>query len=177
MDRDDIREWPDHATSTTQAHAIVATKNLTRPRKPYHKQSITIEVRRLSKEALEIARRQNPPEINGQYNRPRTRGECAPQQPGEPPREHAQRPCPFVSCKHHLYTDISERNGSIKLNFPNLEVWDLPESCALDIADRDGLLQAEVARFIGITRERARQLEARCISKLQAAMPFDPEDE
>jgi len=35
------------------------------------------------------------------------------------------------SCKHHLFIDVSPRTGAIKLNFPDLEVWELGESCAL----------------------------------------------
>ena len=30
-------------------------------------------------------------------------------------------PCPFVSCRHHLYLDINPESGAIKVNFPGLE--------------------------------------------------------
>jgi hypothetical protein len=73
-----------------------------------------------------------------------------------------------VSCKHHLYLDVNERTGSIKVNFPDLEVWDLPETCALDIADRGGITLEEVGEIMNLTRERIRQLETRGLAKLKA---------
>jgi len=33
---------------------------------------------------------------------------------------------------------VSARTGAIKLNFPDLEVWEMTETCALDVADRGG---------------------------------------
>lgn len=83
------------------------------------------------------------------HERPVTRGEC----------ELGPRPCPFVSCRHHLFLDVSPRTGNIKLNFPDLEVWELSESCALDVADRGGMSLHRVGALMNITRERARQLE------------------
>jgi hypothetical protein len=35
-------------------------------------------------------------------------------------------PVPLRECKHHLYLDVNDRTGSIKLNFPDLEVWEMP---------------------------------------------------
>src|SRR6185312_8298743 len=40
--------------------------------------------------------------------RPRTRGDCA----------DMPRPCPFVSCSHHLYLEVNPESGALKLNFP-----------------------------------------------------------
>lgn len=88
------------------------------------------------------------------YLRPKTRGECV----------DGDRPCPFVSCQHHLYLDVSS-NGSIKLNFPDLEVWELPESCVLDVADRGGATLEQVGVFMNITRERVRQIEVKAKRK------------
>lgn len=81
--------------------------------------------------------------------RPCTRGECA----------DVPRPCPFVSCRHHLYLDISTRNGSVKLNFPHLEVDEMADSCALDVADRGGATLEELGAVMNLTRERIRQIE------------------
>lgn len=67
-----------------------------------------------------------PPEPAAQ--RPQTRGEC---QRGR----HAQRPCPFVGCKHHLYLDVNPETGTIKFNFPDIEPDELEHSCSLDLAD------------------------------------------
>jgi hypothetical protein len=86
--------------------------------------------------------------------RPRTRSEC-----GE------VRPCPFVSCRHHLYLDVHETSGRVKMNFPHLEVDELEESCSLDVAERGGVTLDTVGRFMNITRERIRQLEVLAVAK------------
>jgi len=73
-----------------------------------------------------------------------------------------------VSCKHHLFIDVSPRTGAIKLNFPDLEVWDLGESCALDVADRGGTTLEDVGAIMNLTRERIRQVEVKALAKLEA---------
>jgi hypothetical protein len=89
-------------------------------------------------------------------SRPRTRKECA----------CSQRPCLFVSCKHHLYLDVNPITGSIKLNFPDKEVWELKDTCALDVAEKGGLTLEEVGEILNLTRERIRQVEASGLKKL-----------
>jgi len=91
-----------------------------------------------------------------EQQRPRTRKECL----------EMGRPCLFVSCKHHLYLDVNPETGSIKLNFPGLEVWQLRETCALDVAERGGLTLEEVGEILNLTRERIRQVEATGLKKL-----------
>jgi hypothetical protein len=86
--------------------------------------------------------------------RPRTRADC----------EGGPRPCPFVSCAYHLYLDASATG--VKLNFPHLEVWDLKETCALDVADRGGATLEEVGQLVNLTRERVRQTEVSGLSRL-----------
>ena len=95
--------------------------------------------------------------------RPRTREEC----------RTAARPCPFVSCSHHLYLDVNEETGAIKLNFPHLEVWQMTETCSLDVADRGGITLEEVGAILNLPRERIRQVEVRGLVKLKANMPGD----
>ena len=80
--------------------------------------------------------------------RPRTRADCI----------DGPRPCPWVSCREHLYLDTSAA-GSIKLNFPDLEPGELEHSCALDIADAGGATLEGTGKILNITRERARQIE------------------
>lgn len=87
---------------------------------------------------------------------PATRGDCA----GGP------RPCPYVSCRHHLYLDVSPKTGAIKLNFPDLEVDELTESCALDVADAGGTKLEDVGAMLNVVRERARQIELSALRKL-----------
>lgn len=118
----------------------------------------TISMKRLAKSDLERGRLENP-EVDVQ--RPRTRAECL-------QGENAERPCPYVSCKHHLYLDVSPRSGAIKLNFPHMEVWDLPETCALDVADRGGVTLEEVGVIMNLTRERIRQLKTKGLTKIKA---------
>ncbi|HEX8792739.1 MAG TPA: sigma factor-like helix-turn-helix DNA-binding protein [Polyangiaceae bacterium] len=116
----------------------------------------TISVKRMTKRELELGRLLYP-EVND-IERPRTRTECS----------DAPRPCPFVSCKHHLYLDVSARTGAIKLNFPDLEVWEMNETCALDVADRGGTTLEEVGAIMNLTRERIRQVEVKGLAKLAA---------
>jgi len=115
----------------------------------------TISVKRMTKRELEIGRLLYPED---DYEKPRVRSECA----------DGPRPCPFVSCKYHLYIDVSARTGAIKLNFPDLEVWDLGESCALDVADRGGTTLEDVGAIMNLTRERIRQVEVKALAKLEA---------
>ena len=96
-------------------------------------------------------------EVLGPSQLPATRGDC----------ENGPRPCPLVSCRFHLYIDVSEQTGTIKLNFPNREVWEMLASCALDIADVGGLTLEDVANVLNVTRERARQIEHVALRKLE----------
>jgi hypothetical protein len=96
--------------------------------------------------------------------RPRSRADCA----------GAQRPCMFISCKHHLYLDVNPSTGSIKLNFPDKEVWELNDTCALDVADRGGITLEEVGSIMNLTRERIRQVETRGLLKLRAIAEDEP---
>lgn len=96
--------------------------------------------------------------------RPRERSECA----------TGPRPCMFISCKHHLYLDVNPSTGSIKLNFPDKEVWELEHTCALDVADRGGITLEEVGAIMNLTRERIRQVETRGLLKLRAIAEDEP---
>ena len=88
--------------------------------------------------------------------RPKTRAQCM----------GFDRPCPFVSCRHHLFLDVSEKGG-LKLNFPQLEPGDLLVSCSLDVAE-DGLSKLEDAgALMNLTRERVRQIEVVALRKLE----------
>jgi len=89
--------------------------------------------------------------------RPHSREECA----------NMPRPCPFVSCAHHLYLDVNPESGAIKLNFPHLEVWEMAETCSLDVADKGGITLEEVGAILNLTRERIRQVEVRGLYKIR----------
>lgn len=80
--------------------------------------------------------------------------------------EDGPRPCPYVSCKWHLYLDVNPETGSIKLNFPDLEVDELAETCAIDVARQGAHILEEVGELFNLTRERVRQVEVRALLKL-----------
>jgi len=137
----------------TSATAI--TREQRRSRRKREVRARTISVKRMTKRELEIGRMLYP---ETDYQKPVTRADC-----GE-----GLRPCPYVSCKHHLFLDVSARTGAIKLNFPDLEVWDMNETCALDVADRGGTTLEDVGAIMNLTRERIRQVEVKALAKLQA---------
>jgi hypothetical protein len=131
------------------------TREQRRSRRKREIRARTISVKRMTKRELEIGRLLYP-EMD--YWKPRARSEC----------QDAPRPCPYVSCKYHLYIDVSAKTGAIKLNFPDLDVWELPESCALDVADRGGTTLEDVGAIMNLTRERIRQVEVKALAKLEA---------
>ncbi len=100
------------------------------------------------------------------YERPSARSECV----------DGHRPCPFVSCKYHLYLDVKVDTNSIKLNFPHLQVWEMEHSCALDVAEQGGLTLEEVGHIMNLTRERIRQVEVAGIQKLRESGLFEDID-
>ena len=92
--------------------------------------------------------------------RPRERAEC----------KGGERPCPWVSCRYHLYLDVNVTTGSIKFNFPDRELWEMEQSCALDLADRGELTFEEVGNCMNLTRERIRQMTVECLGHLHARL-------
>ena len=116
----------------------------------------TIPVKKMTKEQIRLGRLLYP---EFDHERPLTRGDC----------QYGERPCPFVACKYHLYLDVNPETGSVKLNFPDLEVWEMGETCTLDIAERGGITLEEVGEIMNLTRERIRQLEMSGLTKLQQA--------
>ena len=132
------------------------TREQRRSRRKRDVRARTISVKRMTKRELEMGRLLYPDVED--VVKPTKRAECL----------EGERPCPFVSCKHHLYLDVSARTGAIKLNFPDLEVWEMTETCALDVADRGGTTLEEVGAIMNLTRERIRQVEVKGLAKLQA---------
>jgi hypothetical protein len=116
----------------------------------------TIPIKKMTKEQIRLGQILYP-EVD--HERPTLRALC----------ESGERPCPFVSCKYHLYLDVNPETGSIKLNFPDVEVWEMQETCSLDVAERGGVTLEEVGEIMNLTRERIRQLEMSGLSKLHMA--------
>lgn len=129
------------------------TREQRRSRRKREVRARTVSVKRMTKRELLAGATEFPPEPS---TRPQTRGECA----------LINRPCPYVSCRYHLFIDVSPRTGAIKINFPDIEPDQLPESCTLDVADRGGATLEEVGAAVNVTRERIRQLETKAFSRL-----------
>ena len=137
------------------------SRKIRRRRRRTRPRSKTIAMKRLTREELRQGALMYPPV---DIPRPTTREECR----GE------LRPCPWVACKHHLYLDINPETGSIKINFPDLEPWELQHTCALDVAERGGITLEEVGEIMNLTRERIRQVETRGLLKLREATEDEP---
>ena len=93
-------------------------------------------------------------EGEGLEARPRVRGEC------EDPAGVA-RPCPFVTCHHHLYP------AQARPGFDEFEPSPAQETCALDVAARGGVPLEDVGAIFGLTRERIRQIEKKALGRLR----------
>lgn len=91
--------------------------------------------------------------------RPTNRSEC----------RDMPRPCPYVGCPMHLYLDVQEKTGNIKINFPDKEPWELEWSCALDVADLGDHPLVVVGDLLNVTRERLRQIALAALWKLNLA--------
>ncbi len=144
---------------------LIPASNLTRrrplrssPRKRGQPRRKTVAMKRLTREVIaagwdEAGGKPDPLES---LPRPRRRSQCP-----------TIRPCPFVSCRHHLYLDVNPETGSITLNFPDREPDELEDSCSLDVAAGGPLTLEVVGDILNITRERVRQLESLFLEKLR----------
>lgn len=97
--------------------------------------------------------------------RPRTRGDC----------REGVRPCPFVGCRHHLYLDVLP-SGAVIVNSEG-EVWDMKETCALDVADRGDHTLDAVGEVLGCTREAIRLVEVQALVRFRRRSRFLAHDE
>jgi hypothetical protein len=91
--------------------------------------------------------------------RPQTRADCL--EGGA----NAVRPCPYTSCRHHLFVDVT-KSGSVSLPWRDAEVDTLEETCSLDVAERGGMTLEDVGKLMNVTRERIRQLEEKVLRRL-----------
>lgn len=118
--------------------------------------------------------------------RPRVRGDCV----GGP------RPCPWISCRHHLARVDEGRLMTTVLDLPLLTgtvpgsadeaAWvdDVAEaltgmstpSCALDVAEQnncDGETLEAIGNALGVTRENIRQIQVRALTAMMLARRSD----
>ena len=92
--------------------------------------------------------------------RPPSRGEC----------RDLPRPCPYVSCKHHLLVEVNPVTGSVQFPFGALGIDEIPNTCSLDVAEQEGpLTLEEVGRLTSRTKERIRQLETKALVRMYSA--------
>ena len=124
------------------------------------RRATTVSMRRTSKRALAREHAAYPPSLSAEYDRPTTRAECL------AGGSNAQRPCPWASCAHHLALDVA-RNGNIKLNRPSEEIWEMSETCSLDVADDGGVTLLELGALLNLTRERSRQIAEEAMARLR----------
>lgn len=90
--------------------------------------------------------------------RPKTRADCL------PGGCNSARPCPWYGCRYHNGLDINEDTGAMTYR----DVDELVHSCALDVAEiggevgsgnGTGIALEELGDIMGVTKERARQVE------------------
>ncbi len=160
-------EWEEQAAADDEsgedgAKPPKVSRKVRRRRRRSRPRSKTIAMKRLTREELRVGALLYPPV---DIPRPASRHQCTAE----------ERPCPWVACKHHLYLDVNPETGSIKINFPDLEPWELSETCSLDVADRGGITLEEVGEIMNLTRERIRQVEVRGLLKLRMSSP-SPEE-
>lgn len=98
--------------------------------------------------------------------RPKSRSLC----------ENGVRPCPYVSCRYNLYLDVRS-DGVLRVNFPNLEPDEMLASCALDMSEDGPRTLDQVASLMGMSKERARQIEASAMLKIREALGVGEFDE
>lgn len=128
------------------------TRDQRRSARPREVRAQTQSVRTTSKRSLLVGAALYPEDVPPL---PATRAECV----------DGPRPCPRVSCRHHLYLDVDPHSGSIKRNFPDIEVENMGESCSLDVADRGALTLEGVGPLLNLTRERIRQIEVNALKR------------
>lgn len=80
-------------------------------------------------------------------------------------------PCPWVSCAAHLAYEV-DKDGTIKRNFPGVEVWDMADTCSIKVAlaHPDGMTLEEAGAMVNLTQERTRQVEAPALAHARSAM-------
>ncbi len=161
-DDDDDGDDAEDAEPTAGGDLPEVSRKIRRRRRRTRPRSKTIAMKRLTREELRLGALMFPP-VDDQ--RPKTRAECV----------EELRPCPWVACKFHLYLDVNPETGSIKINFPDLEPWDMKDTCSLDVAQRGGITLEEVGEIMNLTRERIRQVEVRGLLKLKMSSPSPDE--
>ncbi len=112
--------------------------------------------RTMSPAALRRWRRHIGRAASADHPRPATRADC----------RTGPRPCPYVGCRHHLYLE-TKPTGAITVSWPHLEPWEIPETCALDVAECGQHTLDEIGDLLNLSWERVRKIEKVALSQLQ----------
>lgn len=88
---------------------------------------------------------------------------------------HGVRPCPFVGCRHHLYLNYPDGRDhrGVVVNFPALEPWEIPETCALDVADRGDLSLEEVGLLLNLSKSGVEKIVNKALAVLRRRLRVD----
>ena len=92
--------------------------------------------------------------LSADVARPVTRGDCA----------RGPRPCPFISCRAHMFVDSVSADGHLRSQFGSID--EMKSTCSLDLADEGTRTLEEVGAILGVTRERVRQIEKDGLEKM-----------
>lgn len=93
---------------------------------------------------------------------PATRADCPPPASG---------PCPYVSCRHHLWlVESRDRAGNPARGAQGDAAFKAStmESCALDVAELGAASYEEIGALLGVDHTRVRQIEEDALEKLAA---------
>ena len=101
---------------------------------------------------------------------PRTRGECV----------DGPRPCPWVSCRHHLATEALRLRWTPKYGLSHqpppgrvaAALGDLAETCSLDVADQGDHTFKSIAQLLRMSRSRAQQIAAQGLARVNEREPL-----
>ena len=114
---------------------------LYRPKTKLQRQQLAAELERMTNYPTDV-------------QRPTNRLEC----------KGGKRPCPWVSCRYHLYLDVRQ-TGNLLLNFPGVELEDLAATCALDVADGEPQQYEQIAKIMHASKQLAHAIEKKALAK------------
>lgn len=82
----------------------------------------------------------------------------------------APRPCPYISCRHHLWLlEQRDRPGNPARGAQGeATLRPIGDSCSLDVADRKAHSLNEVAAILGVVPTRIHQITLTGLKKLRA---------
>lgn len=92
----------------------------------------------------------------------------------EPPRTRAEcidgpRPCPWTQCRYHLHSAQQRVSGDwgSKPGSRARELDEMPETCALDVADRGEHTLEQIGEVLGLSVQRVSQIIGETLQKLR----------